>query len=56
MQMLDSILATCQPGTRLCIAVNLTGKNEMIASRSIQEWKNKMPAIHKQPAVFLIYK
>lgn len=56
MQMLESLLSTCQPGTRLCVAANLTSKNEMIVTRTIADWKNKLPAIHKQPAVFLIYK
>lgn len=56
MQMFESIVKTCLPETRLCVAANLTTKDEMIRSMSVQQWKKEPPAIHKQPAVFLIYK
>lgn len=56
MQMLESILKTCLPGTRLCIAANLTTSQEMILTLPVSRWKKEPPAIHKQPAVFLIYK
>ncbi|MEE4255929.1 MAG: SAM-dependent methyltransferase [Bacteroidales bacterium] len=56
MQMLESILKTCLPGTRLCIAANLTTSLEMIRTLPVSRWKKEPPAIHKQPAVFLIYK
>lgn len=56
MQMLESILKTCLPETRLCIAANLTTSQEMIRTLPVSRWKKEPPAIHKQPAVFLIYK
>ena len=56
MNLLESILETCSPDSRLCIAVNITTVDEMIITRSITQWKKQMPAIHKQPAVFLLYK
>ncbi|NQT77229.1 MAG: SAM-dependent methyltransferase [Bacteroidetes bacterium] len=56
MQMFDAIIESCSPETRLCIAANLTTDDEMIRTRQISGWKKKPPAIHKQPAVFLIYK
>ena len=54
MKMFESILESCNPETRLCIAANLTTQDEMICTLSISEWKKQTPAIHKQPAVFLI--
>jgi 16S rRNA (cytidine1402-2'-O)-methyltransferase len=56
MKMFESILESCNAGTRLCIAANLTTNDEMIKTLSVAEWKKQTPAIHKQPAVFLIYK
>lgn len=56
MKMFESIIASCNPASRLCIAANITTASEMIITRSIADWKKNPPAIHKQPAVFLIYK
>ncbi len=54
LSLLDSMLKNCQPDTRLCIAVNLTGKNESIQSKTIEEWKKSVPDINKQPAIFIL--
>jgi 16S rRNA (cytidine1402-2'-O)-methyltransferase len=54
-QLLESISKTCVDKTMLCIAANITGANEYIKTRTIGEWKKKMPELHKQPAIFLLY-
>ena len=54
-QLLETLLKICMPGTRLCIAVNLTGANELIQTKTVAEWKKILPDIHKQPAIFLIH-
>ena len=54
-QVLESIIQNCQPGTRLCIAVNLTGPDEWIKTKTIKEWSRQVPDIHKKPAMFLVY-
>jgi len=56
MKMLDEILKTCQPTTRLCIAVDITLKTEMIKTKTIKEWKTQLPDLNKRPCIFLIYK
>lgn len=56
MKMLDEILHTCQPNTRLCIAVDITLENEFIKTKTIKEWKNNLPDLSKRPCIFLIYK
>jgi 16S rRNA (cytidine1402-2'-O)-methyltransferase len=38
-QLLTTVLATCRPSTRLCIAVNLTGADEYIRSWTIAHWR-----------------
>ena len=54
-QLLETLLKTCSPKTQLCIAVNLTADNENVRTHTISEWRSKVPDIHKQPAIFLIY-
>ncbi|SHI31794.1 16S rRNA (cytidine1402-2'-O)-methyltransferase [Hymenobacter daecheongensis DSM 21074] len=54
MQLLEDLLAHLHPGTRLCIAANLTAPDEFIRTDTVAGWKGKLPQIHKQPAVFLI--
>lgn len=51
----DSILQQCKPATRLCIAVNLTGAEEYIQTKTIAEWKQALPDMHKRPTIFLLY-
>jgi 16S rRNA (cytidine1402-2'-O)-methyltransferase len=53
-QLLDAILNTCNPNSRLCIAVNITGKEESIHTRTIIQWKKQIPDINKKPAIFLL--
>lgn len=56
MKMLEEILRTCQPATRLCIAVDITLETEFIKTKSIKEWKTQLPDLNKRPCIFLIYK
>ncbi|SFH27374.1 SAM-dependent methyltransferase [Pontibacter chinhatensis] len=56
-KLLEDLLATLHPDTKLCIAANITSpEHEFIQTKSINQWRGKLPDIHKQPAVFLIYK
>jgi 16S rRNA (cytidine1402-2'-O)-methyltransferase len=52
--LLAALLSTCAPGTRLCIAVDLTLPGESIRTRAIADWRRERPAIGKRPAVFLL--
>lgn len=53
-QLIETILNTCQSHTRLCIAVDITGTNEFIHTKTITDWKKNKPDIHKRPAIFLM--
>lgn len=55
-QILEDILKTCNPRTRLCVACNVTAEDEQIISQPIEQWRKKKPDFHKKPAIFLIYK
>lgn len=54
--MLEEILKTANPKTRLCIACDLTAATEFIQTKTIADWQKKVPELHKRPAIFLIYK
>ena len=51
---LEEVLRTCSPKTRLCIACNLTGEDEFIKTQTITDWKKNIPDLHKKPAIFLL--
>ncbi len=53
-QLISDLLKTCSPSTLLCIAANITGKNESIVTNTIEQWKKQVPDLHKQPVIFLI--
>lgn len=54
-QMFEGILAACQPGTRLCVATDLTLPSEMVRTRTIAQWKKETPPdIERRPTVFLL--
>jgi 16S rRNA (cytidine1402-2'-O)-methyltransferase len=53
-QLIQAILDTCANSTSLCLAVNITLENEWIRTRTIAEWKENIPQLHKQPAVFIL--
>lgn len=53
--LLQDLVNTCHTSTRLCIACNISLDNELIASKSVAEWKKAtLPDLHKQPTVFLL--
>ncbi|MBS2097705.1 SAM-dependent methyltransferase [Carboxylicivirga linearis] len=54
MRMLQDIVQTCSPKTRLCIACDITLDTEYIVTKTIAQWKGKLPDINKRPAIFLI--
>lgn len=56
-QMLEELLKSLQPQTKLCIAVDITSNNEDIRTKTISEWRTSpTPELHKRPCIFLIYK
>lgn len=54
-QLIEAILKTCNPSTKLCIAADITGKNEWIKTKTIAVWQKEKINIHKRPAIFLLY-
>ena len=57
--MLEAMAGACQPGTRICVATDLTLPSETIRTDTAGNWKGriaagKMPDFHKKPTVFLL--
>ena len=53
-QLLETIIKSCAPSTYLCIAANITGKNEMIVTKKVSEWKKQLPDLNKQPVIYCL--
>jgi 16S rRNA (cytidine1402-2'-O)-methyltransferase len=53
-QLIENLLKTCKPLTRLCIAAELTGPNEFIKTKTIADWKKEKTDFHKKPVIFLL--
>jgi len=54
-QLIETLLKTCKPSTRLCIASELTGPDELIKTKTVAEWKKEKTDFHKKPVIFLLY-
>lgn len=52
--LIKDILDSCREETRLCIAVDITAPSETIRTRSVKQWKQQIPDIHKRLAIFLL--
>lgn len=55
-KLINDILQHCRPQTKLCIAANITCENEFIQTRTVKEWKGKIPELSKIPCIFLLYR
>lgn len=53
-KLLEELLRTLKPQTRLCIAADLTQPTQYIQTRQVGAWKQPLPDLHKRPAVFLL--
>lgn len=53
-QLLETILKSCQPSTKLCVAADLTAESEWIKTKTVKEWKSMKTDLHKKPVIFLL--
>ena len=52
--MLADVIATCEGGTRLCIAIDLEQPGGSLRTRTIAAWRSAAPQLGKRPCVFII--
>ncbi|RYE24179.1 MAG: SAM-dependent methyltransferase [Sphingobacteriaceae bacterium] len=55
-QLLEEVLKSAHVKTMLCIACNITAEDEMIATKTIADWKKQEPDLHKKPTIFLLHR
>ncbi|MBL0884472.1 MAG: SAM-dependent methyltransferase, partial [Chitinophagaceae bacterium] len=52
--LINDLLQSCKPETKLCIAVDITATTESIKTKTIRQWKQDQPDVHKKLAIFLL--
>ena len=52
-KLLEELIKTCRPETKLCIACDLTLTTQSIQTKTIEEWKKQQPDINKRYCIFL---
>jgi 16S rRNA (cytidine1402-2'-O)-methyltransferase len=52
----EAALVACAPATRLAIAADLTAADELVAMRTVQQWRGTpgRPALDRRPTVFCL--
>ena len=53
-QLFEDALRTLSANTKLCVAKNITGSDELILTKTIAEWKKLPLDLHKIPTVFVL--
>ena len=53
-QIIEMLIKTLRPETRLCIAADLTTPDEYIKTLTIADWKRQVPELHKRPAIYCL--
>jgi len=53
-QLLETLVKTVHPQTRICVAVDLTASTESVQTKTAGQWKTTVPQLHKRPAIFLM--
>lgn len=53
-QLLESIIKHGRPTTKLCVAADITGATEFIQTKTLAQWKSKLPDLHKRPVIFCL--
>ena len=55
LKLFETLCRTLSPKIRLTVACDITSPNELISTRSIEEWKRRgVPEIEKRPTIFVL--
>ncbi|MBP6432223.1 MAG: SAM-dependent methyltransferase [Ferruginibacter sp.] len=54
-QLLDTLIKTCKPNTKICVACEITGANEFIKTKTAADWQKQKTDLHKKPVIFLLH-
>jgi len=50
----NDLVKTLSPSTRLCVAYDITGANEMIKMKLVSAWRKKLLTLDKLPCIFML--
>ena len=53
-QLLETLIRTGKPTTKLCIAADISAPTEYIHTKTLAEWKKQVPDLHKRPTIFCL--
>ncbi|SNR43821.1 16S rRNA (cytidine1402-2'-O)-methyltransferase [Maribacter sedimenticola] len=53
-KMLEELIKTLAPSTRICVAADITLPTEYIKTKTAINWKREHVDLHKRPAIFII--
>ncbi|VXC33281.1 SAM-dependent methyltransferase [Maribacter litoralis] len=53
-KMLEELIKTLAPSTRICVAADITLPTEYIKTKTAINWKKENVDLHKRPAIFII--
>ncbi|MGO4918944.1 SAM-dependent methyltransferase [Maribacter spongiicola] len=53
-KMLEELIKTLAPSTRICVAADITLPTEYIKTKTAINWKTENVDLHKRPAIFII--
>lgn len=54
-KLLEELLRTLAPGTRLTVAVDLTAPTERIETHTVAQWRQRpLPELNKRPTIFIL--
>jgi 16S rRNA (cytidine1402-2'-O)-methyltransferase len=53
-KMLETIISVCDPGTKLCIASEITMPEEFIRTKTIAEWRKDPPSLTDKRVIYII--
>jgi 16S rRNA (cytidine1402-2'-O)-methyltransferase len=52
--MFETIIDTCSPGIKLCIAADITLPSESILTKDVSEWKRNKPELKDRMVIFIL--
>ncbi len=52
--LLKDIITHCSSKTKVCVACDISLETEFIKTKTVAQWKDKLPELHKKPTIFLI--
>ncbi|OAB78484.1 SAM-dependent methyltransferase [Cochleicola gelatinilyticus] len=55
-QLLESLVATLHPQTKICVACDITLPSEYIKTATAETWKKTKVDLHKRPTLFILQK